>query len=75
MICSYIYCRIQSLCEIHYNKHMKETQRTADVSGNIYLEPGYEWTVPQLSVIIIFNRTLSILIQWIRVILSGDDLT
>jgi len=33
------------------------------------------WTVLQLSVMIIYNSTWSILIQWIRDILSGDNLT
>jgi len=31
-------------------------------------------TVPQLSIMIIYNSTLSILIQWIRDLLSGDNL-
>ena len=35
----------------------------------------FEWTVPQLSIMIICNSTWSILIQWIRDILSGDNLT
>jgi len=34
-----------------------------------------EWTIPQLSIMIIYNSTWSILIQWIRDILSGDSLT
>ena len=34
-----------------------------------------EWTVPQLSIMIIYNSTWSILIQQIRIILSGDNLT
>ena len=34
-----------------------------------------KWTVPQLSIMIIYNSTRSILIQWIRDILSGDNLT
>jgi len=34
-----------------------------------------EWTVPQLSIMIIYNSTWSILIQLIRIILSGDNLT
>jgi len=34
-----------------------------------------QWTVPQLSLMIIYNSTWSILIQWIRAILSGDNLT
>ena len=34
-----------------------------------------KWTVPQLSVIIIYNSAWSILIQWLRFILSGDNLT
>ena len=34
-----------------------------------------EWTVPQLSIMIIYNSTWPILIQWIRDILSGDNLT
>ena len=33
------------------------------------------WTVPQLSFMIIYYSTWSILIQWIRAILSGDNLT
>ena len=33
-----------------------------------------QWTVPQLSIIIIYNYTWSILIQWVRDILLGDDL-
>ena len=33
------------------------------------------WTVTQLSIMIIYNRTWSILIQWIRDTLSGDNLT
>ena len=33
------------------------------------------WTVPQLSIMIIYNSTWSILIQQIRIILSGDNLT
>ena len=34
-----------------------------------------QWTVPQLSIMIIYNSTWSILMQWIRDILSGDNLT
>jgi len=33
------------------------------------------WTVPQMSIIIIYNSTWSILIQLIRIKLSGDNLT
>ena len=33
------------------------------------------WTIPQMSIIIIYNITWSILIQWIRIKLSGDNLT
>ena len=35
----------------------------------------HQWTVPQLSIMIIYNCTWSMLIQWITVILSGDNLT
>jgi len=35
----------------------------------------YEWTVPQLSIIIIYSNTWSFLIQWVRVIFSGENLT
>ena len=34
-----------------------------------------QWTVPQLSIMIIYNSTWSILIQQIRIILSCDNLT
>jgi len=34
-----------------------------------------QWTDPQLSIMIIYNSTWSILIQSIRIILSGDNLT
>jgi len=34
-----------------------------------------QWTVPQLSIMIIYNSAWSILFQWIRDILSGDNLT
>jgi len=34
-----------------------------------------QWIVLQLSILIIFNGTWSILIQWIRVMMSGDNLT
>jgi len=34
-----------------------------------------EWTVPQLSIMIIYNSSWSILIKWIRDIFSGDNLT
>jgi len=34
-----------------------------------------QWTVPQLSIMIIYYSTWSIFIQWIRVIMSGDNLT
>ena len=34
-----------------------------------------QWTVPQLSIMIIYNRTWSILIEQFRIILSGDNLT
>ena len=33
-----------------------------------------KWSVPQLSIMIIYNSTWSISIQWIRDILSGDNL-
>ena len=33
------------------------------------------WTVPQLSIMVIYNSTWSILIQWIRDIVSGDNMT
>jgi len=32
-----------------------------------------QWTVPQLPILIIYNSTWSILIQWIRGILSADN--
>jgi len=34
-----------------------------------------QWTVPQLSIMVIYNSTWSVLIQWIMFILSGDNLT
>ena len=34
-----------------------------------------KWTVPQLSIMIIYNCTWSILIQQIRIIMSGGNLT
>ena len=34
----------------------------------------WQWTVPQMSIIIIYNSTWSILIQYIRIELSGDNL-
>ena len=42
-----------------------------DASTNLH----WQWTVPQLSIVIIYNSTWSILIQKIRIILSGDNLT
>ena len=33
------------------------------------------WTDPQLSIMIIYNSSWSLLIQWIRNLLSGDNLT
>jgi len=39
------------------------------------LQPSEEWTDPQLSIMIIYNSTWSILIQKLRIILSGDNLT
>jgi len=33
------------------------------------------WTVPQMSIFIIYNSTWSIVIQWIRVMNFGDNLT
>jgi len=36
---------------------------------------GGEWTVPHLSIMVIHKGTWSKLIQWIMVILSGDNLT
>ena len=41
-------------------------------SGRLIID---QWTVPHLSIIIIFNSSWSILIQWIRDILVGDNLT
>jgi len=34
-----------------------------------------EWSVPQLLSVIIYNSTWLILIQWITVLWSGDNLT
>ena len=34
-----------------------------------------QWTVPRLSIMFIYNGSRSKLIQWIRMILSGDKLT
>jgi len=42
-------------------------------SSPIYL--SRQWTVPQLSTMIIYNGSWLKLIQWIKVILSGDKLT
>jgi len=36
---------------------------------------AFQWTVPQLAIMINYNSTWQILIQWIRDILSGDILT
>jgi len=33
-----------------------------------------QWTVPQVSIMIILHSTWSMLIQWIMVIMSGDNL-
>ena len=38
-------------------------------------ESRLKWTVPQMSIIIIYNSAWSILIQSIRIKLSGDNLT
>ena len=35
----------------------------------------HKWTVPQLPIMIIYKSTWSILIQYIRIIVSGDNLT
>jgi len=43
--------------------------------GNLRMQMINQRTVPQLSIMIIYNSTWSILIQWTRVILSGDNLT
>ena len=42
-----------------------------DASTNLH----WQWTVPKLSIMIIYNSTWSILIQQIRIILSSDNLT
>jgi len=34
-----------------------------------------KWTVPRVSIMIIYNSTWLILIQWILVQMSGDNLT
>ena len=34
-----------------------------------------QWTISQLSIMIIYYSTWQILIQWIRDVLSGDNLT
>jgi len=43
--------------------------------GMSYDQTAEEWTVPQMSIIIMYNSTWSILIQKIRIKLSGDNLT
>jgi len=43
-----------------------------NIKQNFYI---IQWTVPQLSIMIIYNSTWSILIKWIKAILSGDSLT
>ena len=39
------------------------------------IEIAVQWTFPQMPIMIIYNRTWSILNQWISGILSGDNLT
>jgi len=77
----------QSLCvgicqHFHILNILSETaHRHIDKSSNDFsflttsLIVGLQWTVPQLSIMIIYNSTWSILIQWTRDILPGDKLT
>ena len=58
---------------ITISKKMCRLGRSLTICGTIHW--AVEWTVPQLSVMIIYNSTWSILIQQIRIILSGDNLT
>jgi len=47
-------------------------------SSLIFTETAWiatQWSVSQLSIMIIYNSSWSILIQWISFILSGDNLT
>jgi len=43
--------------------------------GSICWYNNMQWTVPQLSIMIIYNGSWSNLIQWITVIISGGKLT
>jgi len=45
------------------------------LSASSFIDWLNVWTVPQMSIIIISNSTWSILIQLIRIKLSGDNLT
>ena len=58
-----------------YDNLVIVTNRNDIIIINIIIIIEGEWTVPQLLIMIIYNCTWSILIQWIRDILSGDKLT
>ena len=54
---------------------MQEYIRSILLNMNLNWLSIIQWTVPQLSVIVIYNSTWSKLIQWIMVTFSGDNLT
>ena len=56
------------LCKSHSTNKMSIQRPISDMVR------AFQWIVPQLSIMIIYNSTWAILIQQIRMILSGDNL-
>ena len=62
---------VASIKSVHLSNSKAKLENTNTISTYSHVL----WTDPQLSIIIIYNSTWSIVIQYIRIILSGDNLT
>jgi len=71
---SYIYCCVLYVPRASHGKDQLEMKLNVEWTLSV-TDRSIQWTVPQLLIMIIYNCTLSILIQYIRIILSADILT
>jgi len=65
----------QERCPLRDSRRQISRDGCVQIEGMTFFIKGAQWTVPQLSIMIIYNSTWSFLIQWIMDILSGDNLT
>ena len=72
---SFMACRRVTSYKIKTTEYFFFREKKVPASNQYFQLSEWRMTVPQLSIIIIYNSTWSTLIQQIRIKLSGDNLT